>query len=177
LHAHAYEVSGEFAYALFAAVELLLVVLYAIRTKAFSVSRQPAAWFFALGATFAPLLLTPAPDTFAQPLSAYGIYAGVLLQISALMFLGRSFSIVAARRRIVTSGWYAVIRHPMYVAIMLIVFFYTVGNPTFSNAAVLLVVICANVIRIRYEEYELQKDDGYRIYCTRVLWRLFPGVW
>jgi protein-S-isoprenylcysteine O-methyltransferase Ste14 len=43
------------------------------------------------------------------------ILAGWLLSIYVLGWLGRSFSIMAQARRLVTRGPYAVVRHPLYV--------------------------------------------------------------
>jgi protein-S-isoprenylcysteine O-methyltransferase Ste14 len=47
-------------------------------------------------------------------LSAGLIVVGHLLAVYALAWLGRSFSIMAEARRLVTDGPYAVVRHPLY---------------------------------------------------------------
>jgi protein-S-isoprenylcysteine O-methyltransferase Ste14 len=43
------------------------------------------------------------------------VLAGWILSTSVLTWLGRSFSITAQARRLVTTGPYAVVRHPLYV--------------------------------------------------------------
>src|SRR5215467_1336419 len=81
-----------------------------------------APWLLAAGGTFGGLLLrrSGAP-------SHWGVDAGLALQliglvvaIVSLLALGRSFGFVAADRGLVTRGPYAVIRHPLYAAYVVI---------------------------------------------------------
>ena len=44
------------------------------------------------------------------------IVFGTLASVYCLYYLGRSFSIMACARELVTHGPYGVIRHPLYVA-------------------------------------------------------------
>lgn len=73
----------------------------------------------AVGGTFAsfPLVLLPgaalppALTIFALAMTA----GGILLSFAVLSWLGRSFSIMAEARRLVTRGPYAIVRHPLYI--------------------------------------------------------------
>src|SRR5262245_54465084 len=74
----------------------------------------------ALIGTFLSLLLVALPMQNLGPvLRGIGIglvLSGWLLSIYVLAWLGRSFSIMAQARRLVTRGPYAVVRHPLYLS-------------------------------------------------------------
>jgi len=85
---------------------------------------------------------------------------------------------IAEGQRVISTGPYAVVRHPMYT-----------GGIIFMLAAPLMlgsgwalfpaVVVCIGIIvRLLDEERFLAKNlPGYTDYCQRVRWRLLPGVW
>jgi protein-S-isoprenylcysteine O-methyltransferase Ste14 len=85
---------------------------------------------------------------------------------------------IAEGQRVISTGPYAVVRHPMYT-----------GGIVFMLAAPLMlgswwavipaVVVCGGiVVRLLDEERFLAKNlSGYADYCQRVRWRLVPGVW
>ena len=80
--------------------------------------------------------------------------------------------------KVVSSGLYAVMRHPGYSGALLAY----LATPLFleswwgfAAAAFLLAVL---VIRTRLEDRFLQENlPGYKEYATRVRYRLLPGVW
>jgi len=81
-------------------------------------------------------------------------------------------------QRVVSTGPYAVVRHPMYAGASLMFF----GIPLLLGSgwglalAPLWVLLLA--FRIPIEERMLrQKLDGYGDYAARVRYRLIPGVW
>ena len=80
--------------------------------------------------------------------------------------------------RVVTTGPYALVRHPMYAGALLLF----VGVPlllgSWYGLAAALVMIALLVARIVMEERTLTNElPGYREYAERVRWRLIPGIW
>ena len=80
--------------------------------------------------------------------------------------------------RVVSSGPYRLVRHPMYAAVI----------PFFAGTSLLLgsawglagglVLVIAVAIRAVLEERTLEAElPGYRDYMGRVRYRLIPGVW
>jgi protein-S-isoprenylcysteine O-methyltransferase Ste14 len=80
--------------------------------------------------------------------------------------------------RVIDTGPYALVRHPMYAAALL----YIVGLPLLLGSwyGSLLVpgMLAGMAARAVCEERLLQRDlPGYAEYMTRVRYRLIPGVW
>lgn len=80
---------------------------------------------------------------------------------------------------IVTTGPYAFIRHPGYLAGILIV---VASGPALNSwiAAVVLVVFSLPFLLYRTiaeDRVLLAELPGYRAYAGRVRWRLLPGIW
>jgi len=136
----------------------------------------------AFSATYLPWLLLLFPRVRVTPLLAgisalAALLAGATLVLS-LLYLGRSFSIVPQARRLVTSGPYAIVRHPLYLAEEL-----AIAGVFLQYAAPLLVLpllllhLILQIQRIRYEEGVLQRVfPEYESYAKRTA-RLLPGVW
>ena len=85
---------------------------------------------------------------------------------------------VSAAQQVISSGPYAVVRHPMYVGVILL---YGAGPLALGSYWALLpglVIIPVLAARIIAEEDLLVKDlAGYADYRQRVRWRLIPGIW
>ncbi|MGB8386500.1 MAG: isoprenylcysteine carboxylmethyltransferase family protein [Mycobacterium sp.] len=85
---------------------------------------------------------------------------------------------VEAGQRLVTTGLYGLVRHPMYTGNVIMM----VGIPLALGSywGLLLVVpgLVGLVFRIFDEEKLLEQElDGYREYAQRVRYRLVPHVW
>jgi len=85
---------------------------------------------------------------------------------------------IAEGQRVISSGPYAVVRHPMYTGGML---FLLATPPALGSwwALIPMLLVCvAIVVRLLDEERFLAKNlAGYTDYCQRVRWRLVPGMW
>ena len=85
---------------------------------------------------------------------------------------------VEQKQKVITTGPYAVVRHPMYSGVLLMYGFSPLALGSYwgmiSNALLVLLIIA----RIRNEEKVLkQKLEGYREYTQKVKYRLIPGIW
>lgn len=159
----------------------LSIVMYAVRY--IPQRGAPGFWprFAAVVGTYSSLgfLLLP-----PQELS-YGLYlaslllliAGIIFAICALIVLGRSISLLPEARRLVTSGPYALVRHPLYLGEMVAIAGVALQHP--SAWALLLLVLswALQLQRMKYEELVLfQSFPEYGDYMARTA-RLVPGVY
>lgn len=108
-------------------------------------------------------------------LLGYGLYAEVLRENA---YLSRTVE-VQAGQKVIDTGLYGIVRHPMYVATVLL--FLSMPLVLGSLYAFLL-MLCAYPLliarRIRDEERTLENGlVGYRAYMDKVRYRLIPYIW
>ncbi len=115
--------------------------------------------------------------------------AGGVMLLGAAFFLLRAFTDntflsplvrvqTERRQRVVTTGVYGVVRHPMYLGASLMF----VGGPLLLGSGVALGIGFALVAllagRIGAEEKLLARElEGYEAYRGKVRYRLVPGIW
>jgi len=164
---------------LFVIEQTWFAVAFLIRRPPRVVSHRIGSWLLAAGGAYGGLLLRP---DGAHP--GWGVTAGFVLQltglliaITSLLVLGRSFGFVAADRGLKTSGPYAIVRHPIYASYFLIQCGYLLQSPSVRNAVVVAFATACNVGRALAEERVLAGSADYLAYSQRVRWRLFPFVW
>jgi protein-S-isoprenylcysteine O-methyltransferase Ste14 len=106
------------------------------------------------------------------------------MYVAYLTFRENSFAAPVVRvqteraHRVVSTGPYAYVRHPMYAGALLFIF----GTPLLLGSwwglAAALVIVGIIAGRAVMEERMLMDElDGYREYGERVRYRLFPRVW
>jgi protein-S-isoprenylcysteine O-methyltransferase Ste14 len=137
---------------------LVLMALDAVR---FRWSQVPA-WTQAMGAALIALCIYICYLTFRA-----NSYAAPVVKIQA-----------ERGHRVVTTGPYALVRHPMYAGGVL----FFIGVPlllgSWYGLAAVPVVTAMLVARTLMEERMLTNElPGYREYAARVRWRLAPGIW
>ena len=123
------------------------------------------------------------PTAVADFLGLALFWAGISLRLWSFHTLGRYFTFTvqtSVDQPVISDGPYRLIRHPSYVALLLIVVALGlfIGN-WWSLACVTTAVAGAFVFRIRVEERALVRDlgDGYRDYAAATRKRLVPFIW
>jgi protein-S-isoprenylcysteine O-methyltransferase Ste14 len=108
--------------------------------------------------------------------SAMLIVIGNALAIFVILHLGRSFSVMAEARRLVTSGPYGIVRHPLYVAEQIAIIGAFLQFQSVWTALLLIVQFAFQLRRMRLEEAVLAESfPEYEAYRRRTP-RLVPGL-
>ena len=105
---------------------------------------------------------------------AYVIYAEVLRENT---YLSRTIKVVEGQK-VVSTGLYGIVRHPMYFATILLF----MSMPLVLGSVISFIVFLAYpfiiAARIKNEEEELSRElDGYEDYRKKVRYRMIPFIW
>jgi protein-S-isoprenylcysteine O-methyltransferase Ste14 len=85
---------------------------------------------------------------------------------------------VEAGQQVITTGPYAIVRHPMYAIILLMYVSTPIALGSYWALLPTLALPFILVARLRNEEEVLRRDlPGYIEYTHKVRYRLIPGVW
>jgi len=104
-------------------------------------------------------------------------YALVILVFRTNSYASRTV-VVEEGQSVITTGPYAVVRHPMYVGAIMMYCLSPIALGSYWAAIPALFIIPVLVQRIRNEEVVLLRDlRGYGDYAKRTRYRLIPGVW
>jgi len=80
--------------------------------------------------------------------------------------------------KVIDSGVYGVVRHPMYAAFPPIMVGTSLWLQSYAAIAMAALPFGAITVRILLEEAFLRRElPGYEEYMRRVKWRVLPGVW
>lgn len=160
------------------ASEALVIVLTVFRRAPVVIDRSLRARVLTAISMSGPLLVVPAtlapmaPEAATVAVSA----AGLLVVIGGKLSLGRSFGLIPANRGIVCTGFYRLVRHPIYLGYMITHVAFLAAHPSLWNMAVLVTGDLGLLARAVCEEATLGRDPEYRTYQTRVRWRVVPGL-
>lgn len=81
-------------------------------------------------------------------------------------------------QEVITSGPYAIVRHPMYLGVSLMFLAAPLALGSYWAAIPASLIIPTLVARIRNEEKVLERElEGYREYMQKTKYRLVPGIW
>jgi protein-S-isoprenylcysteine O-methyltransferase Ste14 len=81
-------------------------------------------------------------------------------------------------QKVISSGPYSIVRHPMYVGVLLMYICTPLALGSYWALIPDLLIIPFIIARIRNEEMVLQRDlTGYSQYMQSTRFRLLPGVW
>jgi protein-S-isoprenylcysteine O-methyltransferase Ste14 len=129
------------------------------------------------GAWLIPLLPRGPELPALAAASAAILILGEVLIVYTLLSLGRSFSLIPQARKLVTSGPYAIVRHPLYLAEEAAIAGVLLQFAWFAALPFLVLHVTVQIRRLQLEEELLLKTfPEYAAYARRTP-RLLPGVW
>lgn len=131
-----------------------------------------SAFDFRFGWSNVPLWLTIC--SAAVFLCGYGMYAEVMRENA---YLSRTVE-VQEGQKVISTGLYGIVRHPMYLATLLMFLPLPLILGSFWGLIPFALYPALIIIRIVNEEKVLTEGlDGYGEYKTKVKYRLIPFVW
>lgn len=116
----------------------------------------------------------------------------LVIASNAIVFLGYIFIIIVFKensyastviqveneQQVITTGPYAIVRHPMYLGMLIMSLFTPLALGSYWAVIPFLLTIPWTVIRIKIEEETLLRDlPGYKDYCLQTKYRLIPSIW
>jgi protein-S-isoprenylcysteine O-methyltransferase Ste14 len=180
---------GIVRWALLTSLFVLFTVAYLRRPPANALASRPVEIFlpllvivlpsFQTGPPVAILRLMSNSDTFAsvvsdlfQPVgigigyiaSASGMALGEGFAVYSMLYLGRSFSLFAEARTLVTGGPYRYVRHPLYLGELIAIWSYSLAYPSRWSLGVTLLFTALQSWRAKVEERKLLQN--YPDYAT-----------
>ena len=162
----------------------------------FNPKRASEGWDRLLLAVFLPLGLTiPVIGgleavRYQQPsVPVWGIYLGILLHVAGdvLMvwtmavnpYLEKTVRIQAERaHRVIVTGPYAWVRHPMYAAVILLLASIPLVLGSVWAFAPVALIAALLIVRTLLEEQTLRRSlPGYEDYAQQTRYRIIPRIW
>lgn len=109
-----------------------------------------------------------------------GVFLGyglVLWVFKENTYASRTVEVVEGQK-VITTGAYSIVRHPMYLGSIIIILLTPVALGSWWAVPVFSLYIPVLIWRIFNEERVLLRDlPGYREYCMKIPYRLVPYVW
>ena len=159
----------------------LMTVLFFIRLEPVEKARSIMPRVMAIVGTFFVALVTLFPranlSTTQTLVASWLSISGTILSIIALAHLGRSFSLMAEARRLVTSGPYRLVRHPLYLfeevaSLGVVLQFFSL-----YTAIIFVLHIFIQIQRMKNEELVLEQAfpeyQAYKATTARVIPRVY----
>ncbi len=118
--------------------------------------------------------------------------AGVVISADAFSLIGYGIIFLAFRensyasrtivveksQRVISSGPYAIICHPMYLGYLMMMLALPIALGSWAGVPIFLLYIPLIIARILNEEKVLARDlPGYAEYRSRIQYRLLPKIW
>src|SRR4051812_29194374 len=158
----------------------LVVTAYLRRGRASATDASPAVWLAAPLATCLPLVIPALPTspagTSRSVLALVLILSGSAWSLWAIRHLSTCLSVVPQARRLVDTGPYRLVRHPLYLGEIVAVSGFAVRGGHWLHVVVLLALVGLQIYRAGREEALLGGQvPGYVAYVGRT-WRIVPGV-
>ncbi len=159
---------------------LLFIVTMVARRTPIRVTMNPWFWLLAFVASYWVPFTALAAGAGRTLVPGWGTltlsWLGLVIVLYARLSLGRNIGLVPAQRRIVTTGAYGWVRHPIYTGVF--VNYLALVLLRFSSGNLLLVALGALwfIVKSVVEERFLAADPEYAAYVRQVPWRWVPGL-
>jgi protein-S-isoprenylcysteine O-methyltransferase Ste14 len=105
------------------------------------------------------------------------IFVSFIFGLVAALILGRSMDFLPALRRVKTQYLYQIVRHPMYLSLILLRLGYVLKNPSIYNFLLFMVFTILYDKWARYEEGVMSHNNSYVDYLHTVKYRFVPGIY
>ena len=110
------------------------------------------------------------------------LFAGLGFYIIFLVFRENSFTSavveIAADQKVISTGPYKLVRHPMYSGALLMIIFAPFALGSWLSFLLIPPFIGIIVWRLTEEEKFLrEKLSGYKEYCQKTRYKILPGIW
>lgn len=107
-------------------------------------------------------------------LMGYIMYAEVMREN---VYLSRTVE-VSENQKVVDSGLYGIVRHPMYTSTILLFLSMPLILDSIFSFAIMLIYPIIIIYRIKNEEKMLERElEGYREYKQKVKYKIIPFIW
>jgi protein-S-isoprenylcysteine O-methyltransferase Ste14 len=104
-------------------------------------------------------------------------WIGIFLVFSENSFTSSTIEL-APDQRVISTGPYALVRHPMYAAALVMLLGIPIALGSWWSVLLVVAMMPALIWRMLDEERFLARNlPGYTEYLGRVRYRLLPGVW
>lgn len=119
----------------------------------------------------------PTPVVLAAQLVVVAGYCLVYWVMKTNTFAASTIQ-VEAEHRVIDTGPYASVRHPMYSGMIITSFATPLALGSYVALLAFALILPILIFRLIHEERTLRRDlPGYSEYCDRTRFRLIPAVW
>jgi len=145
-----------------------------------------------LGLSFTAIFILPGFDAVRFQWSEVPLigeiigFIGVIFSLAIIFlvmrentYLSRVIEIQKERgHKVITTGPYRIVRHPMYVGFILYCLFHCLALGSLYSFIPAGFTIISIIIRTHYEDKLLHKElEGYEEYAHETKYKLIPGIW
>jgi protein-S-isoprenylcysteine O-methyltransferase Ste14 len=149
---------------------------YVSRSTGPFVSTSAYAWLIALCGTVLPLMFRPTEEASDYPITLVVQVVALAMQIQVIRAMIRNPEAPVARYGIMREGLYRLVRHPVYLTLMMGQYAYLLNHTSIYNVCILAFATLFQVLRVNEEERLLFQDEEFQDYVDQTRWRVIPGV-